>query len=219
MREAICPDRVHLFARAEEGILSQVQVCERCPRIHTLLRQDCKEELVFGRLRAAIDAALAAATPAQDLRDLVLQMRQAVVELKAGAAKLRDDLALTQRHLEVEVRHRNDAERRGLLAEGIGDQDTVEVARQFTAKHAARIEIFEQKLSVQRAELALVERELVEMTDRLRSADRERSSVRQREAHHRETSEPEALRSELDRESREATVEAQLRDLKKKMGK
>jgi hypothetical protein len=223
MRKAVRPDRVDFLARAKEAILPEVQVRKRGSGIYSLLRQDGKEKLVFERLRAAIDAALAAATPAQDLRDLASQMRQAVIELKAAVAKLGDDLGLTERRLEAERRSRNDAERRGRLAQEIADQETVEVARQFTARHAERIGILEQKLSAQRAELALVERELIEMTDRLRSAERDRPSVRQ-SAQGRSggpAAEPgeEVLQGELDRQGREATAEAQLRELKKKMGK
>src|ERR1051326_595861 len=138
VRQAVCPDRVDLRARPDEGVLPQVQIPERHAGVYAVLREDRKEKLVFERLRAALDAALAAATPGQDLRDLAGQMRGAVVELKAAVGKMREGLALTERQLEVERRHRDDAERRGKLAEGIRDQETVEVARQFVAKHAER---------------------------------------------------------------------------------
>ena len=80
---------------------------------------------MFERLRAAIDAALAAATPPQDLRDLTGQMRKAVIELKAAVGKMREDLALTERRIEIERRSQGDAERRGRLAEGINDHEPV----------------------------------------------------------------------------------------------
>src|SRR2546423_4283933 len=146
MRQAVRPDRVYLFTRSEEGVLSQVQIHQCRAGLHVVLRQDGEEELVFERLRAALDAALAAATPGQDLRDLAGQMRNAVVELKAAVGKMREDLAHTERQLEVERRHRNDAERRGNLAEGIRDQETVTVARQFVTRHSERITVQEQKL-------------------------------------------------------------------------
>src|SRR5258705_9648932 len=95
-----------------------------------------KSSLVFERLRAAIDAALAAATPSQDLRDLTGQMSQAVIELKSAVGKMREDLADKGRHLEAEHRSREDATRRGRLAQGIGDKETVDVAERFASKHA-----------------------------------------------------------------------------------
>ncbi|MBI4502116.1 MAG: hypothetical protein HY700_13265 [Gemmatimonadetes bacterium] len=188
---------------------------------------------MFERLRAAIDAALAAATPAQDLRDLAGQMRKAVIELKAAVGKMRDDLAATERQLEPERRSLSDAQRRGRLAEGISDHETVEVARRFAVKHAERISVLEQKLSAQRAELALAERELSEMTDRLRSVERERppgspgSPTEQawRDIQAAGGARPETdladelLKGSIDRQAREAAAEAQLRELKKKMGK
>src|SRR5262249_1988681 len=103
-----------------------MQVGERDPGVQRVLRQDGKEKLVFERLRAAIDAALAAHTSPQNLRDLAGQMRQAVIELRAGVSKMREDLATVERQLAGERRSREDAERRGKLAQGIGDKETVE---------------------------------------------------------------------------------------------
>jgi hypothetical protein len=161
-------------------------------------------------------------------------MREAVVELRAAVSRMRDDLKTTTQQLEAERRHRDDAERRGKLAEGIGDRETVEIARQFTGKHAERIAVLEQKLSAQRAELSLTERELEELTARLHAVERERPVSGSRggsaEAAWRDIeaaggARPETdladelLKNRMDREAREAAAEAQLRELKKKMGK
>jgi hypothetical protein len=182
---------------------------------------------VFERLRAAIDAALAAATPPADLRQLTGQMRQAVVELKAGIAKMRDDLATSERQVEAERRSRDDAERRGRLAEAIKDQETVEVAQRFTAKHAERVTMLEQKIQAQRAELGLAERELEEMTTRLKAAATSTGSANRawRDIETAGGTRPETdladelLKGQMDRQARESAAEAQLRELKKKMGK
>jgi len=183
---------------------------------------------VFERLRAAIDAALAAHTPSQNLRDLAGQMRQAVIELRAAVAKMREDLAGTERQLALERRNREDAERRGKLAGGIGDRETVDVAERFAAKHAERVRVLEQKLSAQQAELALTERELEEMTQRLREADRPGSGAANRAWRDIEAAggtrpetdlADELLKSKMDRQARESAAEDQLRELKKKMGK
>ena len=182
---------------------------------------------MFERLRAAIDAALAAATPPADLRQLTGQMREAVVELKAGIGKMRDDLARSERQLDVERRSRDDAERRGRLAEAIKDQETVDVAQRFTAKHGERVTMLEQKIQAQRAELVLAERELDEMTTRLRTASASTSSANRawRDIETAGGTRPETdladelLKGQMDRQARESAAEAQLRELKKKMGK
>lgn len=189
---------------------------------------------MFERLRAAIDAALQAATPAQSLRDLAGQMRQAVVELRVAVSRMKDDLAATERLLEAERRSREDALRRGKLAAGIGDKETTEVAERFSAKHGERVGVLEQKLAAQKAELALTERELEEMTERLKAAERDRPASGTRSGRNDaawrnvesaggvrpETDlADELLKNSMDRKAREAAAEDQLRELKKKMGK
>src|SRR5580765_3374736 len=94
MRQGVRPDRVDLRARSDQGVLPQVQIREGLTGVHAVLREDGEEELVFERLRAALDAALAAATPGQDLRDLAGQLSGAVIELKSAVGKMREDLAL-----------------------------------------------------------------------------------------------------------------------------
>ena len=182
---------------------------------------------MFERLRAAIDAALKAATPGQNLRDLTGQMRQAVVELRVAVSRMKEDLATTDRQLDAERRNREDAERRGKLAAGIGDKETVEVADRFSAKHGERVGVLEQKLASQRAELALAERELEEMTGQLKTASIRsgRSDAAWRDIEAAGGTRPETdladelLKSRMDRKAREAAAEDQLRELKKKMGK
>ncbi len=158
-------------------------------------------------------------------------MRQAVVEMKSAVSKMRDDLAATERVLEAERRNRDDAERRGRLASGIGDRETTEVAERFTAKHAERVAVLEQKLDAQRAELRLAERELEEMTERFRAAEREgpvsgsKAGAAWRDIENAGGTRAdtdladELLKGNMDRTAREAAAEAQLRELKKKMGK
>jgi len=91
---------------------------------------------VFERLRAAVNAALDAVMPPPDWRDLQGRMRQAAVEGRAALLQLREALARTERALAGERTQLALAQRRGTLADGIGDRETVEVAQRFTAKHA-----------------------------------------------------------------------------------
>jgi len=186
---------------------------------------------VFERLRDALRAALDAATPPGDLRDLARQMREAVVEAKLAVGETREAVARTDRDLTQERQRLADAERRGRLASEIQDQETVDVARRFAAKHRERTDVLEKKLAALKDELALYERELGDMQGQLVRAERdrplteaERSAERawrdlQAAGGARPGTDPEGelLKSQLDRAAREAAADRQLRELKKKM--
>lgn len=126
---------------------------------------------MFERLRDALKAALDAATPPGNLRDLALQMREAVVDAKVAVEEIRSAVTRTDLELAAERQRLADAERRGRLAAEIQDQETVQVAERFAAKHRERAGVMERKLSAQRDELALAERELSEMQGQLKTAD------------------------------------------------
>jgi hypothetical protein len=182
---------------------------------------------VFERLRAALDAALAAAggDPGS-----VARMREAVIEARVAVDKMRDGVRVTEAELTHERQQLSDAERRGRLAGEIGDAETVTVARHFAAKHAERVAVLEKKLAAQRDEAALAEREVAEMTEQLKSAERDRIA---REASGRvaaaragmgepsapDAAEDEVLKTRLDRAAREAAAAEQLEALKRKMGR
>jgi hypothetical protein len=188
---------------------------------------------VFERLRDALRAALDAATPPGDLRDLARQMREAVVEAKLAVGETREAVARTDRDLTQERQRLADAERRGRLASEIQDQETVDVARRFAAKHRERTDVLEKKLAALKDELALYERELGDMQGQLVHAERdrplteaERSAERawrdlQAAGGARPGTDPEGelLKSQLDRAAREAAADRQLRELKKKLKK
>ena len=188
---------------------------------------------MFERLRDALRAALDAATPPGDLRDLARQMREAVVEAKLSVQATREAVTRTAGELALERQRLADAQRRGRLAAEIQDQETVAVAERFAAKHRERAGVLERKLAALRDEQALLERELGEMQAQLARAERERPSTeaeRSAERAWRELQEAggvrpgadlqdELLRTEMDRAAREAAAEQQLRDLKQKMQK
>ncbi len=187
---------------------------------------------MFDRLRAAIEAALEAATPADDPRDVARKMHSAVLEAKVAVDGMKDDLAATERRLLLERKRYDDAVRRGRLAEEINDTETVRLSHEWSGRHAEKISVLEQKLEVERRELALAEREVAEMMDRLRSFERSaggaatpgaqqfggRRDAREALGDSGESAE-DVLRGELDREARDALAEDQLRELKKRMGK
>ncbi|HEX7981443.1 MAG TPA: hypothetical protein VF461_22725, partial [Gemmatimonadaceae bacterium] len=72
-------------------------------------------------------------------------------------------LAAEQRELET-------VRRRKGLAAGINDQETVQLAEKYEVLHAERTDVLTRKLAVQESELAMVEREVAEMTTALKSA-------------------------------------------------
>jgi hypothetical protein len=177
---------------------------------------------VFERLRAAVNAALDAAMPPSDWRDLAGQMRRAAVEGRAALMKLRDLLAATERELTIERRHLADAERRGSQARAIGDGETAEVAGRFAAKHGERVGVLEQKLAAQGAELALAERDVQEMVNQLKEMER-RGGMPHADAGPAtpvlDQDDAATLGADLDRAARETAAEERLRELKKRMGK
>src|SRR5438552_3524868 len=178
-------------------------------------------------------AALDAATPAGDLRDLVRQMREAVVEAKVAVRELGEGVVRTEAELAAERQRLADAERRGRLAAEIQDRETVDVAARFAAKHRERLGVLERKLAAQRDELGLTQRELTEMQAQLARAERDRPLTEAERSAERAWRDLEAgggvrpgtdlrdelLKSQLDRTAREAAADQQLRELKKKMKK
>jgi hypothetical protein len=87
-------------------------------------------------------------------------LRDAVIEMRAGLGVMREALERTERELASERSQHADAVRRRDLAAAINDQETVDVAERFAARHQARSDMLERKLAVQHDELALAEREL-----------------------------------------------------------
>jgi len=188
---------------------------------------------VFERLRDAVRAALDAATPPGNLRDLARQMREAVVDAKVAVQEMRAAVARTELERTAEGQRLADAERRGRLAAEIQDQETVQVAERFTARHRERVGVLERKLAAQREELALAERDLGEMQSQLMAADRDEpggagaSSAERawRDIQAAGGTRPdvdlqnELLKHDIDRVAREQAADEQLDLLKKKLGK
>lgn len=188
---------------------------------------------MFERLRDALRAALDAATPPADLRDLARQMREALVDAKVALQETRAALAHTEVEVRAERQRLADAERRGRLAGEIQDQETVGVAERFAAKHRERVEVLERKLAAQRDELNLIERDVGEMQGQVQAAERDRPKTegeRSAEAAWRELGraggarpgtdlKDELLKSQMDHAAREAAADRQLDELKKKLKK
>jgi hypothetical protein len=117
--------------------------------------------------------------------------------------------------------------RRGQLAAGIKDAETVRLAAEYERKHAERIAVLERKLAALEQEVALVERETAEMTTQLKrltgAGDPAAPSAPDLESEDspeaNDLSELDSLRRSADRTAREADAESRLADLKRRMGK
>ncbi|HXY19662.1 MAG TPA: hypothetical protein VEH83_06660 [Gemmatimonadales bacterium] len=188
---------------------------------------------MFKRLREALEAALAAATPPPDLYDLAGQMREALIEARAGLGRMRDDLAGSEREQRALAAEIETAERRRALAAGIDDAETVAVAERYLAKHRERAAVLEKKVAAQREELSLAERDAAEMVAQLEEVTKRRGTVQGDRSAQAAWSalgragmdrpeldaEQEALKSRMDRAAREAEADAKLEELKRRMGK
>jgi chromosome segregation ATPase len=188
---------------------------------------------VFKRLREAVEAALAAATPPADLHDLAARMREALIEARAGLSRMREGQERTARELAVVQREIATAERRRALAAEIADGETVAVAERYLAKQREHAAVLERKVALEREEIALAERDAAEMTAQLEEVTKRRAGLEAersssaawaglgRAGADRPEVDPEqdALKAKLDRAAREAAAEAKLEELKKRMGK
>jgi hypothetical protein len=186
---------------------------------------------VFESLRDRLDALLRSGGPAEG-RAATSALESALVEARAALMGLREAREVTTAALEAERRALADAERRGGLAAGAGDAETVRVAQEFAGRHRERAGVLERKLAVQADEVAMAEREVAELTAMWRGAQvgtgRAGTSL---DAAWRALesagmpgrvgpdAEAERLRQDVDRAAREAAVEAQLAELKRRMGK
>jgi phage shock protein A len=188
---------------------------------------------VFKRLREALEAALAAATPDADLSDLAGRMRSAVVEARAGLSAMREALAKTERELAALRREIETADRRRSLAEGIADRETVDVAERYLGKQREHAAVLEKKVAAQREEIALAERDIAEMLAQLEEVSKRRGGIEAERSSRAAWSalgkagmdrpeldaEQEALKAKMDRAAREADADARLEELKRRMGK
>jgi hypothetical protein len=157
-------------------------------------------------------------------------MREALVDAKVGLSQSRAAHEAVRAQLERERTELATVCRRGQLAEGINDAETVRLAREYEGRHAERIAVLEKKLAALAQEVALVERETAEMTSQLKrltgmndtatppTPDTPTSdTVDNPEAG--DLSELDALRRTAERSARDADADRRLADLKRRMGK
>jgi hypothetical protein len=181
---------------------------------------------VFESLKARLEQLLRADSRS-DRRSRAAALREALLEAKVGVSTMRSALLTTEDELLQERRRLEDAERRGKLASELPDPETVALAERYAQRHRERISVLERKLTVQRDELAMAERETQEMLLEYRSAGAG-APVESVEAAWRELEAAGGERpatslgdetSDASADKLKQAVEAQLAYLKRKMGK
>ncbi len=124
--------------------------------------------MVFDDLRRSFDDFLAR-SPADRRGDLA-RMRSTLVQAKVGLSEMLHALDTAQRRLAAEQSELATVRRRKSLAAGINDHETVAIAERYEQQHGDRVRVLEEKVRVQRDELALAESEVQSMTAELKSA-------------------------------------------------
>lgn len=185
---------------------------------------------MFDDLRNAFRELLHGNMDPSQRRELLVEMRETLVRAKMALDDLRVGVATTEARLGKERAELDTVMRRKGLAEGINDQETVTIASRFEGQHRERVSVLERKLEVQQSELALLEREVEEMTSAFKAAQAGVGSGLRSGAVEdslddiaaRDSGLERDLRS-LDRDQRraahEADAEARLAELKRRMGR
>ena len=122
----------------------------------------CRRAVLDG-LKARLDQLLRDHSRS-DPRAYASGLRDALLEAKVGLARMSEAITASEQELAAERRQLEDAERRGRLAAAVPDQETVTIAERFSVRHRERIEVLTRKLTVQRDERALAQREVGEIT-------------------------------------------------------
>lgn len=189
---------------------------------------------MFENFRQSILDLMDRATPPEERRAGLAQMKHTLVTARMAVDDLRGGVAATRQKLEAERRELETVQRRKGLAAGISDAETVALAEKYEAMHGERVAMLAKKLDAQESELALVEREVTEMTSQLKAAmagiappDRERDAMKAGEAEAdailnggaEVASEIDALGRAGARAARNAQAEDALAELKRRMGK
>jgi len=154
-------------------------------------------------------------------------MREALVDAKVGLSQSRAARDAATAQLARERTELATVQRRGQLAAGINDAETVRLAAEYERRHSERIAVLERKVAALEQEVMLVERETAEMTAQLKrltgaggpAAPPAAGAEVEENSETADISELDSLRRTADRSAREADAESRLAELKRRMGK
>jgi hypothetical protein len=189
---------------------------------------------MFESFRESLRDLMDRSTPPEARRDGLARMKDTLVRARMGLDDLREGITKTQQRLQAEQRELETVRRRKGLAAGINDVETVALAEKYEVLHAERTDMLTRKLAAQAEELALVEREVKEMTTALKGAmagipstgsaasiDRDAAAAVEEtlDGGSRVAEEIDALGRAGARSARDADAERALAELKRRMGK
>ncbi|MBC7895138.1 MAG: hypothetical protein H7066_06980 [Cytophagaceae bacterium] len=183
---------------------------------------------MFDDIRHAFQELLNGNVAPEQRRALLHEMRETLIRAKMAKDDLRESVRVTEARLEKERAELAVVQRRKTLAEGIKDAETVTIAARFESQHVERLAVLEKKLDAALGELALLEREVEEMTTQFKAAQagvgsglRAGAVDEQLDPLARDPGLDRELRG-LDREQRKAANDAEadlrLAELKRRMG-
>ncbi|HET6762128.1 MAG TPA: hypothetical protein VFH27_00615 [Longimicrobiaceae bacterium] len=132
---------------------------------------------VFADAWTAFHAEATRQDPEDQVANLLLAMRSEMVAARADLPLYEQTAARAAAELQRERGLLADCLRRQQLADRIGDAETVKVAGEFAAKHAARVTVLEAKSAAAVAEQELRRSEAEEMMRRYKDADTNRFAL------------------------------------------
>lgn len=115
--------------------------------------------------------------PEDQVAGLLGAMRREMVEVRAQIPLLETHYKAAVVELERERQRLHDTERRGAMAERIGDAETVRVAGEFAEKHRRRVAVLEEKVRAAKAEWELRQQESTEMMTKYKEAEANRFAL------------------------------------------
>jgi hypothetical protein len=189
---------------------------------------------MFESFRQSLQDLMDRSTPPEERRAGLARMKDTLVHAKMGLEDLRGGVTLSRQRLAEEERQVETMRRRREAASVIKDSETLALAEKYEAHHAERAEVVRRKLEAQEAELAMVERDVSEMTAAFKQAmagvstgpsrasidDAARSEVDSLlERDTRVGEEIDSIARDGRRANREAEADRQLAELKKRMGR
>ena len=124
----------------------------------------------FDNFRKSLEDLMARHTAPADRRAVASQMRDTLVSAKMGLTEMRDGLMKARARLEAEERELETVKRRRQMAADINDAETVAIADRFVATHGERVELLRRKVAVQEDEVRMAEADVEAMTRDLKSA-------------------------------------------------
>ena len=187
---------------------------------------------MFDSFRQSLNDLMDRATPPEERRAVLTRMKQTLVQARMGLDDLRGGVAITRQRLDAETRELETMRRRKAAATTINDAETIALAEKHEAMHAERADVLRRKLDAQDAELAMVDREVAEMTAELKQAmiaggattgslsdDAHAEADAALDSSPNVAEEIDALARAGRRSARDAEAEQRLAELKRRMGK